>query len=244
MEEIYLLTLLLVVFAVAIFIIIQIPEVQDYILPPSGNYGDASGSKILSNNPVGSNNGSNNPNGSNVLLTGILSNDFNSTVIYLIKDLYNDGSVTPLTSNSNMNSLLSTYDKRRFLSYNQYDTLNNRITNAITNSNMYQTIKNVSDHAKLYILSNIPPINTSNYINLISIMMESSSINATLASNLNSFNTLTNVADKQNIYGNIYTHSANWYLNNLSNGLSNQNMLSNYITMINSYIAAQNFSNI
>ena len=139
---------------------------------------------------------------------------------------------------------LSTYDKRKFLSYNQYNTLNNRITNAITNSNIYQTIKNVSDHAKVYVLSNIPPINTSNYSNLISIMMESSDIDATLSSNLNSFNTLSNVEDKQNIFGNIYTYSANWYLNNLSNGLSNQNTISNYTTIINSYIDTQNFSNI
>ena len=49
MEEIYLLMFLLVVFAVAIYLIIQIPEVKDYIASPSGEFGGVPTSSNSSN---------------------------------------------------------------------------------------------------------------------------------------------------------------------------------------------------
>jgi len=261
MEEIYLLTLMLVIFAVAIYIIIQIPEVKDYIKPPSGNYGEASNRNPVSNAPNTSNRPnpvSNAPNTSNrpnpvsnapnpvssndpvtgTLLTGILSNDFNSVVIYLAKDLYNDGSVIA-TSNPN----LSLYNKTKFLSYNQYNTLNNMITTAVGNSNIYQTIENVSDYTKPYVLSNIPPINTSNFSNLISVMITTYNVNSNFKSFTDSLSGFSNEITKTNIMGNIYTYSANWYLNSLSNGVSIQSMISNYSPIILDYIDTQNFSN-
>ena len=163
---------------------------------------------------------------------------------YLITDLYNDGSVNPASS-SNW-PLLNVVNKTKFLSYNQYTNLQTKITTGITQSNIYQTIENVSDYAKSYVLSNIPPINTQNFVELLSIMFTVTAEDSNLA---NIFQDIANNNSEEfriDTIASIYTYSANWYLSQLSNDgvYTNQDMLETYPSIIYNYINTQNFSNI
>jgi len=262
MEETYLLMFLLVIFGVAIYVIIQMPEVKDYIAPPSGNYGSVtigsntsntlsntlsnSLSNSLSNIVTLSNYGSNYSN--IVTLSNTLSNYgsnysniINGTPLsgdpfdryYILQNLeyslLNDGSVSQeILSNNNGLTKLS------YLSSSKTSTLSDLIILDL-NSGNYQTIEQISDHVKNYVLSNIPPITTSNLIAFNQLNFNAAMSDSNFTKLYFSIFSIPNSFDN---YPYLLNYTTNWYLSHLATATP-----SNFIQIASAFIINNILSN-